>query len=180
MTACLRLRVLTVSANASASAGSGRHGIPLLTAQKRHPLVHTSPRIINEAVPNAKHSPALGQHAPSQTVCKRPFAKTSSISSITPAKGAATVNQLGRKAFASRPSEANNRSTSGEGGRISHWKSAHISSMILFFTSEILIERFSSSASEVICTPDRPQGTIVLKWDKFGLTLRAKPWIVTQ
>ena len=39
-----------------------------MTAQKRHPRVHTSPRSITVAVPSRQHSPTLGQRASSQTV----------------------------------------------------------------------------------------------------------------
>jgi hypothetical protein len=44
-------------------------GRPVLTAQKPHDRVQTSPRIMNVAVPAFQHSPMFGQRASSQTVC---------------------------------------------------------------------------------------------------------------
>ena len=46
----------------------GAPGRPVFTAQKPQARVHTSPRIMNVAVPRLQHSPRLGQWASSQTV----------------------------------------------------------------------------------------------------------------
>ena len=43
-------------------------GSPVLTAQKPHARVHTSPRIMKVAVPRFQHSPMFGQRASSHTV----------------------------------------------------------------------------------------------------------------
>ena len=43
-------------------------GLPVVTAQKRHPRVHVSPRSMTVAVPSLQHSPMFGQRASSQTV----------------------------------------------------------------------------------------------------------------
>ena len=53
---------------ARARAASSAPGRPVVTAQKRQPRVHTSPRSITVAVPSRQHSPTLGQCASSQTV----------------------------------------------------------------------------------------------------------------
>ncbi len=59
----------TASATRRGSSGSGgRPGRPVLTAQKPHARVHTSPRIMNVAVPRLQHSPRFGQCASSHTV----------------------------------------------------------------------------------------------------------------
>src|SRR5919107_65802 len=49
-------------------ASSKTTGLPLLTAQNLHPLVHMSPMIIIVAVPVPQHSDMLGHLASSQTV----------------------------------------------------------------------------------------------------------------
>ena len=47
-----------------------RHPSPVPPEQKRQARVHASPRMRKVAVPDAKHSPLLGQRASSQTVCR--------------------------------------------------------------------------------------------------------------
>ena len=42
--------------------------VAVVTAQKRQPRVHVSPRSITVAVPSLQHSPTFGQRASSQTV----------------------------------------------------------------------------------------------------------------
>ena len=59
----------TACATRSGSARSTRSGTPDFTLQKPQRRVHTSPRIMNVAVPRSQHSPMLGQFASSQTVC---------------------------------------------------------------------------------------------------------------
>src|SRR5512143_1805120 len=56
------------SATRRGSSRSVAGGRPVLTAQNLHILVHTSPRIMNVAVPAPQHSPMFGQRASSQTV----------------------------------------------------------------------------------------------------------------
>ena len=69
MTACFSPMRPMASATRAGSVGSGgRPGSPVLTAQKPHARVHTSPRIMKVAVPRFQHSPMFGQRASSQTV----------------------------------------------------------------------------------------------------------------
>src|SRR5699024_11790593 len=69
ITTCLSPITLTDSATRSGSPQSNSFGRPVLTAQKRQPLVHVSPRIINVAVfLSLQHSWMFGQRASSQTV----------------------------------------------------------------------------------------------------------------
>ena len=57
------------------SRSSQPRGLPVFTAQNRHPRVQTSPMSMMVAVPSAQHSPKLGQRASSQTVYK-PFSRS--------------------------------------------------------------------------------------------------------
>src|SRR5437867_7294118 len=50
------------------SSASSKTGLPLLTAQNLHALLHTSPITIIVAVPTPQHSDILGHFASSQTV----------------------------------------------------------------------------------------------------------------
>jgi len=50
--------------------GEGENVDVFSTAQKPHPLVQTSPRIIKVAVGFEKHSPIFGHRADSHTVCR--------------------------------------------------------------------------------------------------------------
>src|SRR5215212_237731 len=50
------------------SSASSKTGLPLLTAQNLHPLLHVFPIIIIVAVPVPQHSDMLGHLASSQTV----------------------------------------------------------------------------------------------------------------
>lgn len=61
----------TVRAKLIGSSGSGGLGRPCATSQNEQRRVHTSPRIMNVAVPWLKHSWILGQAASSHTVTKR-------------------------------------------------------------------------------------------------------------
>ena len=69
MTACSSPIVATQSATRRGSSQSSSVGMPWATAQYLQARVHTSPRIMNVAVPLSQHSPMLGQCASSQTVC---------------------------------------------------------------------------------------------------------------
>src|SRR6476620_766389 len=59
---------LIAFATLSGSLTSGKAGLPLLTAQNLHALLHTSPITIIVAVPMPQHSDILGHFASSQTV----------------------------------------------------------------------------------------------------------------
>ena len=84
-----------VLARFSGSSISGGFGRPCATSQKLQRLVHTSPKIINVAVPWLKHSWIFGHEASSQTVTKR-FSRSCAFSFATalPA-GIRTRIQLG-------------------------------------------------------------------------------------
>src|SRR5436853_5064087 len=68
MTACLRPMRATDRATRAGSSGSFHVGLPVLTLQNPHRLVHVSPRIMNVAVPRCQHSPMFGHAASWQTV----------------------------------------------------------------------------------------------------------------
>src|SRR5918999_2228453 len=68
ITTYLNPHFLIALATLSGSYGSRYSGLPLVTEQNLHPLVHTSPMIIMVAVPPPQHSPMLGHLASSQTV----------------------------------------------------------------------------------------------------------------
>src|SRR5699024_11537912 len=68
-TTCFKPMIWAESATRSGSSQSNSFGSPVLTAQKRQPRVHVSPRIINVAVfLSLQHSWMFGQRASSQTV----------------------------------------------------------------------------------------------------------------
>src|SRR5699024_2544370 len=70
-TTCFKPIICTESATRSASSQSSSLGRPVLTAQKRHPRVHVSPKIMKVAVfRSLQHSWILGHFASSQTVCR--------------------------------------------------------------------------------------------------------------
>src|SRR5699024_12399546 len=72
ITTCFKPSTFTESATRSGSPQSNSFGNPVLTAQKRQPRVHVSPRIIKVAVClSLLHSCKFGQRASSQTVFKR-------------------------------------------------------------------------------------------------------------
>src|SRR5205823_12242671 len=61
-------RAVSATARGSSSDG-GAYGRPVVTLQKPHERVQTSPRIMNVAVPREKHSVRFGQASDSQTEC---------------------------------------------------------------------------------------------------------------
>src|SRR5919202_512351 len=68
ITTYLNPHSLIALATLSGSPVSSKIGLPLLTAQNLHPLLHVFPIIIIVAVPVPQHSDILGHLASSQTV----------------------------------------------------------------------------------------------------------------
>src|SRR5690606_29539896 len=95
MTTYFRPMSLMVLARLSGSDASGGFGRPWATSQKLQRRVHTSPRIMNVAVPCPKHSWILGQLASSHTVTSR-LARSFDLSAATaPLEGIRTRIQEG-------------------------------------------------------------------------------------
>src|SRR5678815_2773259 len=91
-------------ATCSGSRGStAPRGLPVVTAQKRHPRVQVSPRTMTVAVPAPQHSPTFGHRASSHTVCRSRRRSVSFSPAYRSPDGARTLSQSG---FLSRISRA--------------------------------------------------------------------------
>src|SRR5579863_4486928 len=113
MTTYLRPRLASPRATCSGSRPStAPRGFPVVTAQKRQPRVHVSPRSITVAVPSVQHSPTFVQRASSHTVWRSSLRNVSLSRAYVSPPGARTLSHGG---FWSEAEEAD--ASGGFGGR---------------------------------------------------------------